>query len=74
MKVNDSCVVEIYNDSVQTYCCTNLATAVSCGVYHICFVYSSSLYALILGKSDPRINANYIYYCPFCGKVIDEHE
>jgi hypothetical protein len=74
MKVNDACIVEIYDYLAQDYCCSQLGEAVGSGAYHVVFHYKTHRYALLKGNSDPRWKQHYLYYCPFCGKSIDDDE
>jgi len=74
MRINDACVVEIYDPLAQQYCCNNLALAVNDGVYSVCFMYREHKYALFINGKNPRQESSYLYHCPKCGKHIDEDE
>lgn len=77
MKVNDFPTFQVYERMNQTYCCELLARAVTIeGMYHVAYMYEDASnggkYVLILTKRNPNKHTSIFYFCPYCGKKIDE--
>lgn len=78
MKINDVPIFQIYDGMLQNYCCSTLGNAITIeGMYHVAYKYEDAnnggRYVLILNKRNSNRKSSIFYFCPYCGKKIDEN-